>query len=533
MRILLARFRLRRAMTAWLAFAALLYWLLPPMPRCVLDGPDDPIYLGFSPDGQSVATTFTAVHSLNSLARPHYGPVFINDLATGRRTNLLGEKGSWTEVTFSADWRWVAAFRGKPNHGPETVSKDSQGVTKISRADYGTRNGDVYLWDLEKGREDVMPVGGLVDQFVFPTRGLPFAIVLPEDSNLREARMVEVPTGTIRATIAPIDRGNDSFRRVVVSPDGRMALAQISSEKGYIVNLWDITTGRLRHVLGEAGTDLPRPFAFSRDGRSAVTYGTNPECLRFWDLESGKLISSCKVGHRFVEAAGTIGPHGLTWSGPGNTVVIRSLLRGQHVIDCSADETRLLAIGVNGSIISPDTSVCAVSRPANESRNESPLLPTFEDYTVVIQRLPGGEEVYRRPARWSHGDISPSAFSPDGKTLAVRDSISDDDVWFGQKALAWLVRCAIGGRRYASNSSGVTEVSLLDTETGRVKCVVPAAKREGFRFAPDGQIMLVGRHIWDVNPGRMWRWILAVPLVPAILAGLIRRRVKVPVPATG
>ncbi|MDG4857657.1 protein kinase [Streptomyces sp. T-3] len=96
-----------------------------------------------------------------------------------------------------------------------------------------------------------------------------------------------------------LDCPDEHGRTLEVSDDARWALSGGGNQHDK-VRLWDLSTGRLRHVL--QGCNASEPRAISADGTRAVTSGGDGK-IRIWDISSGRLVRML-TGHS--KAAATV-----------------------------------------------------------------------------------------------------------------------------------------------------------------------------------------------------------------------------------
>ncbi|WP_435972846.1 protein kinase domain-containing protein [Streptomyces sp. Qhu_M48] len=83
-------------------------------------------------------------------------------------------------------------------------------------------------------------------------------------------------------------------RTLEVSDDARWALASGGVAENGTVRLWDLSAGRLRHVL-RSGSGFSEPMGISPDGASAVTSGADGR-IQVWDIDSGTCVRTLS-GH--------------------------------------------------------------------------------------------------------------------------------------------------------------------------------------------------------------------------------------------
>ncbi len=112
-----------------------------------------------------------------------------------------------------------------------------------------------------------------------------------------ESVRVYTDSGTLVSTI-PV-----AAQHAVLSPGG----LGVATTKGEIAQLWDASTGRLRHTL-KGHTQLINDVEYSPDGRKLVTVSSDHTGL-IWDTRTGRLLQSL-VGHFFAVNTGSFSPDG-------------------------------------------------------------------------------------------------------------------------------------------------------------------------------------------------------------------------------
>lgn len=253
--------------------------------------------LAFSPNGKTLAAGYSS-HE-DKLA------IRLWDVDTGKITRELRVwSGYVPAVAFSPDgeilagaapldeiYLWETAT-GKELHRLE--NKDARGGEYGGRGlafspdgkTLATGGGKVIVWDLASGKR----------LWQFHAVGY-FVAFLPDGKTLAAAGAFYPPqpetrrpfyqptiylwnlaTGKERHLVREERLGD--FRCLAVSPDGRMLIA---GEPGGELRLWEVATGRERCRLGRYdGGEFTA--AFSPDGRTLVTSGGSKGELRIWDV---------------------------------------------------------------------------------------------------------------------------------------------------------------------------------------------------------------------------------------------------------
>ena len=246
--------------------------------------------------------------------------------------------------------------------------------------------------------------------------------------------------------------------QIVFSPDLK-TLAVSKGDVG-IVELWDVGTGKLKRTLGGNAGPVTA-LAFSRDGNVVVTacreaYRTKLDVkvnrvragvVKVWDANTGELKYSMKAHDDLVSSV-AFSPDG-------------------RLVTCG--QSSFVSLTVDG----PGSAIRMVGR-----------VPQWYG-EVKFWDIEKRKEI--RSVGWFRSSVGSMAFSPDGKTLAVRKQE------FG------------------------AEIKLLDTQTGKTKRTL---KLEGegnamqtvnaFVFSPDGRSLAIA--LADFNVSRNPRLAMTMSL---------------------
>ena len=230
--------------------------------------------------------------------------IIIWDLVAGKIFNQLQDRDSATIVGITADGRraitggysdntltvWdldtgqpVWRLEGHTNPAC-AVCMTPDGHVAVS----GSSNGTIIAWDLESGRilrkivENVTGLGDISNLDISQN-----GKVVISASSKNKVIFWGIESCSI---IFKLNNDDNSFS---MSPDGRIVVSWIdfpknpeSLMKGFLLNVWDLQTGKLKYALQNGGK-----ISFVRvtpDGRMAVSVRENE--LKLWNLDTGTLI---------------------------------------------------------------------------------------------------------------------------------------------------------------------------------------------------------------------------------------------------
>ncbi|MEV0319370.1 hypothetical protein ACIBKX_37975 [Streptomyces sp. NPDC050658] len=345
--------------------------------------------LAFSPDGRT-------------LAAGGWAPLRLWDTGTGRsRTDLAGHDGSVNSLVFGPDSRTLATSgsdgtvrlwdvgtgRTLTGHkGPVHSVVFGPDSRTLATSSY---DGSIRLWDIRTGRARTTFTGykGIAAPSVaFTADGRSLVVA---DSDDGRVRVHDLRTGRSRTTLTDPERnfseptalgpdgttlvtGGDSAGSVrlrdvrtgrtrttltgrhtlantaVFTPDGH-TLA-VGYDAGRTMRLWDIRTGRGRDFSGRGGW---LPLAFSRDGRTLATRGSNGT-VRLRDATTGR-VRAVMTGSEDVTAGSA------AFSPDGRTLAMEQGDGTMRLWDTVTGRTRATLTGrtTAAPVFSPDGHVLA------------------------------------------------------------------------------------------------------------------------------------------------------------------------------
>jgi WD40 repeat protein len=451
--------------------------------------------LGFSPDGSRLVAGYYHSRGVTVwdpstgrvtaqipgfLMGPHFSPDGrLLLVATGFPVGLTSDLRAWDVRTGKpTPQRWSRAYQG-------CFSPDGRTIA-LARPDYS-----IALWDVARNRlRRTLPGHKVVlDSLAFSPDGR----TLASSSNDTTVKLWDVDAGTLRATFQGHTRAVD---RIIYSPDGRM-LASASMDG--TVKLWN--AGRPRQMADQLRA--PGRPSLSPDGRVLVIHRPDRFANAFYDAETLRPIAA-------PEDTRTTGP---------------------PVAFSPEEKTLLLADPKNGSIQLRDRASGRVMhrlrgyghyRFSAFSPDGRQLLVAYGDNTVRSWDVATGKEqgVLRRPPTL----LTPMRFSPDGRFLALVDSVYEVVVWnaTGMRSLGKPLKRfqAHGGgtRAFAFSPDGETlatggvdgTIKMWNTRTWRLTLVLPQHRRmlTWLEFSPDGQRLYSAGSDETV---RVWRAGAATP----------------------
>lgn len=251
-------------------------------------------------------------------------------------------------------------------------------------------------------------------------------------------------------------------RAITFSPDGRwLAYGEQDNTSGpdCRVEIWDVTQKHALYTLSEAGCveGLGKNLDFAPDGKTlALGSSYYPNLVQLWDITTGRLI-------RNLALEGTITD--VSFAADGQTLAARSFWYTKYE---SRTFIKLWDLATGQELRSLQTD--ASSRLWPLSRDQRVILSQGDTVKLVNLKAPYEMRLL------SYKAGSAAAFTPDGRILALTtdEAITLWDVKADQPLRTFASNLAPGysifspdGRLLAVKSSDIMTVKVWDVETGR------------------------------------------------------------------
>jgi len=254
----------------------------------------------FISDSPHVSATLSA--DAGTVALSHAGTVWLWNIVDAKElapSNMVGQM--WGRAAFSPSGRMLAAptneegvylydlqtgkdlpkLTGFPSGASSLAFRPDGGVLAVGDGTNIHNQHEVHklihLFDVAAGKEIYRIQGlGRTLGLAFTPDGRTLA-AWHADGDKCVLMLWEVSTGRERARLTEL-RKDDHFLSLAFSPDGRN-LASTGSDNS--VGLWDVVTGKGRHLEGHRGPVIS--LAFSGDGKRLLS-GSDDTSVLIWDL---------------------------------------------------------------------------------------------------------------------------------------------------------------------------------------------------------------------------------------------------------
>ncbi len=295
---------------------------------------------------------------------------------------------------------------------------------------------------------------------------------------------------------------------VAFSPDGKLVIT--TSGPGQAM-LWDADSGALVHRLNRGDGTVTRG-TFSRDGRLAATISWD-EGADVWDTATGEHVAHMEPdgnGDVAVDPTGDLlvtwgGSRARIWSIDDPATPLREHEVGQEGCEGRIDlGRRRLILGLHRELRIWDLD-------SGEVRSITPPISA-------------GHERFGQPALSPDGTLAiavehvrieghPGDFPSREHRLVVHDIPTGELLW--EVAVTDGAALSRDGTRVVHYPTGVGAVRLADARTGQVLREVPHDPVNGFRFSPDGEVVVM----WESNAFQAALWDVRTDAAPRPLRG--------------
>ncbi|WP_406179818.1 helix-turn-helix domain-containing protein [Streptomyces canus] len=471
-------------------------------------GHPDPEAVAFGSDGRTVAAV-----GLSGLVR-------VWDVATGRTRTVRGGRIDGRAVAFSPDGRTYAVIR---TGGSVQLREAATGIVRHTFKDAAVgmdglafapdgrtiaipSPGDtVRLWDTASGAARATVTAGHHGRGTMKVALSADGRTLVTSSNLDPDARVHRPLADTPQITLPGPAGA-SIGDMVISPDGRAVatVRQGPSDRG-AVQLWDAGTGDREASLpldtdpAPTGMQPPVPVGhlaavgFDPTGRALAARSVKKGVIEVRDVATGRLRLSRAVG------AGDTA----LFSPDGTRLAVVDWQGTVHLLNLSTGARHTAAQPVHGGTVrrvafTPDGRTLAVVD-----------LVTEGDQVRVLDAATGRT---RRTIKMGARGLSSLAFSPDGGTLATvsgsRGSVTMWNARTGRLQDSFSVGGAVASLAFSPDArtlaaSGPRGVQLWDLATGQNRLTLPARSPEAVAFSPDGRTLAISTDgsvgLWNVD----------------------------------
>jgi WD40 repeat protein len=357
--------------------------------------------------------------------------------------------------------------------------------------------GDVYLYD---------PADGTEIRKLAASAGAASLLFTPNSKTLvgrgrnKSVCIWDVETGKLRHMLGeanPLPRGVDlalvrfpggDAHNVAVSADGKT----VATGSNNMVRMWEIDSGKEVPLAGgHRGSVIG--VAISRDGKRAVSRGSD-NVIRTWDLVEGRAIS------QFPEPPGTLT---MAFAPDGRTLAFGCGDGKTRLVDAGTGKLLAQFLGPNPQLIvfAPDGKTLASITGAGNSQIviQDAVKGEVRRKIALPAPMPADGNVVVVRGNAPSGGGASFAFSPDSKTLYGQFPANDGGPFINAGG-------AIGG----GPAAAATTLHVWDVATGKElrKIVLPERLCTGsIALSPDGRVLACENadgtvSLWELASGK-------------------------------
>ena len=342
----------------------------------------------------------------------------------------------------------------------------------------GSRDHTIGLWDVRTGNRLRTLTGhtATVESVAFSPDGQTLAT-----AGYNSLYLWDVKTGNLRHTLVDTPQSAHShiplpLANIAFGPDGKTLASTLGANT--FTQLWDVSTGNLRHTLTRHVLDYS--VAFSPDGQTLAT-GSWGGGIGLWDVQTGQLF------------------HTLT--GPAN---------------------------VHSVAFSPDGQTLATGHAVPEIKGQGSIREDHENAgAIILWDVQTGRPLHTLTEHTHY--ITSVAFNPNGQTLTSASADGALRFWDARTGYlrgtitehtyqVWNVAFSPDGQTLATASGQTYEgsdpaIHVWDVDTGRLHHTLTGHTFSGVAFSPDGQTLATASRdgaigLWDVQTGNLLRTLI-------------------------